>query len=135
MWRNLLARLFGRKAAGEFAQFAITFPLMAIITVGMLNLSFLGYVNQAATNAANAGARAGSVNQQSPAAAAYSTATRAAETAGLGWLMSVSATGGGFPGARIVVTVSWEVPNLIPFLVPGGNFQGETYSVFRQEGW
>lgn len=125
----------GRCGASGFAQAALVVPLMAILTVFMISFGGASFVANAATNAANHGARVGSVYQQGAAEAAYSAAMRSASSQGIGQY-SVLVAGGGRPGSTISVHVSWRFPNLLgPLVGMPAYFSGDATSVFRQEGW
>ncbi|MBI1793399.1 MAG: hypothetical protein HYR70_04320 [Chloroflexi bacterium] len=134
-------RLFRSNKGDEFAETAIAMPVIVLITIALLNLTMAGFASVNANNAANYGARVGSVNQQGPAGTAYEAALQSISYAKIGDY-SVSVTGGGFPGAQISVQVDWSVPNLMGGLLSfvGGNslgadLAGSAVSVFRQEGW
>ncbi len=131
--------LFGRRGDG-FAETAIVIPVVVLVTIGLMNLSVASFASVNASNAANYGARAGSVSQRGAAGTAYAAAFQSISNANVGDY-TVSVSGGGFPGALITVTVTWSVPNymgpLLSFL--GGNggmeFTGTATATFRQEGW
>ena len=122
------------------AEAAITLPLVVLLTFAMINLSLAWYAANAASNAANYGARVGSVAQTNPVGYSISAAQGQLGTTSIG-SYSVSGSGGGFRGAEITVTVDWLVPNYISSLIAymgGGspvNFNGTARSSFRQEGW
>jgi len=127
--------LQGRRAASGFAQAALVIPLMAILTVAMISFGGAAFVANNAANAANHGARVGSVYQQGAAEAAYSAALRSANAQSIGQY-AVTVAGGGRPGATISVRVDWRFPNLLgPLIGLGPFFSGNTMSTFRQEGW
>ena len=130
-----------RARGDEFAETAITMPLILLATIALMNLTMAGFASVNANNAANYGARIGSVYQQNIGAAAYNAALQSVSYAKVGDYI-VSVTGGGFPGAQINVTVSWDVPNLMGGLLSfvggesfGGDLRGTAVSTFRQEGW
>jgi hypothetical protein len=135
-----LRKLLFSRRADEFAQSAIALPVVVFITLAFLNLTMAGFASVNANNAANYGARVGSVTQSQPGHAAYSAAAQSISHANIGDY-SVSVSGGGFPGAQINVVVTWTVPNFlsgIAGLFGGGlnmDFTGTATSVFRQEGW
>jgi hypothetical protein len=138
--RKLLALLFSRKG-DEFAETAIAMPVILLVTIALMNLTMAGFASVNANNAANYGARVGSVQQQGPASAAYRAALRSISYARVGDY-TVSVSGGGFPGAQIQVQVDWNVPNLMGGLLSflggsniGAEIDGSAVSVFRQEGW
>ena len=125
----------------EFAETAIAMPVVVLITIALLNLTMAGFASVNANNAANYGARVGSVYQQNQASAAYNAAMQSVSYAKIG-AYTVSVSGGGFPGAQISVQTNWSVPNLMGGLLSffggsslGSDIKGSATSVFRQEGW
>jgi hypothetical protein len=110
------------------------------MSIAMVNLSMAWFVAISASNAANYGARVGSVSQSSPAGDAVSAAQSRLDAIHIG-SYSVAASGGGFRGAQIEVSVNWTVPNYVGGLLAflGGSsppiFHGTALSTFRQEGW
>jgi hypothetical protein len=139
MFARLLALLF-HKRGDEFAQTAIVMPILVFASIALMNLTMAGFASVNANNAANYGARVGSVHQQNPGSASYQAAMQSVSYAKIGEY-SVRVTGGGFPGAQIQVAVTWNVPNFLSSLASflGGSldqdFTGTSVSVFRQEGW
>jgi Flp pilus assembly protein TadG len=140
--KRLLRILLSRTGA-EFVETAIALPIILLITLGMVYGGLAAFASVNANNAANYGARIGSVNQRGQAAAAYNAAMQSVGNAKVG-NYSVVVTGGGFPGAQISVQVDWNVPSLLDPLVAlvgggsigdGGLIKGSAKSVFRQEGW
>jgi hypothetical protein len=124
----------------SMAEVAITLPVVILLTFALVNLALAGYASVAAANAANYGARVGSVVQQGAAGAAATAANQSLKSTMIG-KYAVGAGGGGTPGSQITVTVNWTVPNyfgsILRFL-GGGNvkeFKGQARSAFRQEGW
>jgi len=125
---------------GDFVQAALTLPVILLVTLGLVNMAMLGIAGINANNAANYGARRGSVAQQDATGIATSAAWEKINQAPVG-TYSVSVMGGGSRGERIAVLVSYEVPNFFGGL--GAFFGGETtpvfhkevVSYFRQEGW
>jgi Flp pilus assembly protein TadG len=131
----LKRRLLGKRGASGFAQAALVIPLMTILTVFMISFGGMSFTANVAANAANHGARVGSVYQRGAAEAAYGAALRSANSQGVGEF-SVQVSGGGRPGATITVVVNWRFPNLLGQMVGmGPYFSGAATSVFRQEGW
>lgn len=122
------------------AEAAITLPVVVLLTFAMVNLSMGWYAAVSASNAANYGARIGSVAQSNSIGYSIAAAQARLDVIGIG-SYSVTASGGGFRGAQVVVTVDWVVPNymgtLISYLGGGDqlNFAGTALSTFRQEGW
>ncbi len=136
-----LRRWFFARRGDEFAETAIVMPIILLVTIALLNLAMAGFASVNANNAANYGARVGSVHQQSVASFAYSAAEQSVSYAKIG-TYTVSVVGGGFPGAELSVTVTWDVPNLMGGLLSfvggsslGGDIKGSAVSTFRQEGW
>lgn len=135
-----MIRLLLSRRGDEFAETAIVMPVILLATMALINLSMAGFASINANNAANYGARIGSVHQQAPAGAAYSAAMQSASANGVGEY-SVSVSGGGFPGSQITVRVNWSVPNLMGGLLSlfgggaGNEIGGFATSAFRQEGW
>jgi hypothetical protein len=121
------------------AEAAVTLPVVMLATLALVNLAIAGFASVNAANAANYGARIGSVNQMNPAGAAVVASHQMLATAPVGQY-GVSAFGGGPPGSLLAVTVDWRVPNYFNGLlslfgagVP--DFSGRTVAYFRQEGW
>lgn len=128
---------------GVILEFALTFPLLLLLTVGLLQWGLLAYGTVAATNAARQGARMGSVALTNPSQVAYREALKAAREAfPLGTPRVKVLAPGGVPGTVLAVRVEYrDVPNfLAPLgaLFPGLNTEPFTLrgeAVFRQEGW
>ena len=122
------------------AEAAITLPVVVLLTFAMVNLSMAWYAAISASNAANYGARIGSVAQSNSIGYSIAATQTRLDAIGIG-SYSISARGGGFRGAQVVVSVDWVVPNymgtLISYLGGGDqlNFAGTALSTFRQEGW
>ena len=129
----------GRKGTA-MAEAAVTLPVVVLLTFAMVNLSMAWFAAVAASNAANYGARLGSVSQSDPIGAAVSAAQVRLDATGVG-TYAINGSGGGFRGAQINIVVDWAVPNyigsLITYLGGGGqmNFAGTALATFRQEGW
>jgi len=127
-----LLRFFRCRSANAMAETAVVLPVVLVLTFALVNFAIAGYASTAAANAANYGARVGSV----AAAAANASLSKI----GIGEY-SVSASGGGGRGAQVLVNVNWSVPNYIGSLLSllgGGSsveFKGSVQSTFRQEGW
>ena len=131
---------FFAKRGDQFAQTALVLPVIMLATMGLLDMTMAGFASVNANNAANYGARIGSVTQRGAAGAAYSGALTSIAHADVGdYIVNVS--GGGHPGAQIAVTVEWEVPNHMASISTlwGGTADsrlgGTSVSTFRQEGW
>jgi hypothetical protein len=138
MVKTRLSSMLNRRG-DEFAQSAIAFPVVVLLLFALFNLAEAGFASVNAANAANYGARIGSVQQHGSAGAAYSAARESISHAPIGDYQ-VTVSGGGFPGATIVVDVIWSVPNyMAPLLAffgsSSGDLGGSASSTFRQEGW
>jgi hypothetical protein len=122
------------------AEAAVTLPVVLLLTFAMANLAMAWYAAVAASNAANYGARMGSVSQTDPIGMAVTAAQGRLDTISVG-TYSISGSGGGYRGAQVNIVVDWAVPNFIGGLMTllgGGdqiNFEGTALSTFRQEGW
>jgi hypothetical protein len=117
---------------------AMTFPLMALVTLALVNLALAGFAFTTANHAAGYGARAGSVAQVDPAGRALEAAQQALRS-GVGDY-AVRVTADTYPGGVVRVEVDWSVPNLYGSLMPlfgarSGPLQGTAVSAFRKEGW
>ena len=128
------------KRGDAFAQTAIVLPVVMLATMGLFDMTMAGFASVNANNAANYGARIGSVTQRGAAGAAYNGALTSIAHAEVGDY-TVGVSGGGFPGAEISVDVGWEVPNHFASITTlwGGTgdsqLAGTSRSAFRQEGW
>jgi hypothetical protein len=139
MFKARLREMLNRRG-DEFAESAIAFPIVILLVMAMINLSLAGFASVNAANAANYGARVGSVYQQGSAGAAYSAAQESISRAPVG-SYQVAVSGGGFPGATLLVSVTWTVPNyMAPIMAffgssSAGKLGGTVSATFRQEGW
>jgi hypothetical protein len=129
-----------RDLRAELDEAALVLPVLLLISLGLVNLGILGFTAVNAGNAANFGARMGSVAQSDPAGVAVSSAYQMLSAVPVG-VYSVSVSGGGLPGDLLVVQVSYSVPNYFGGLAglfgvnTPGNFSSTASSYFRQEGW
>ncbi len=130
-----------RDKRGEMAEAAITTPVVILMMVALINLGLIVFVQQAAQNAANYGARVGSVAQDNPAGRAAAAANQAASQAMIGdYSVNVLAPGG-VAGSTLAIQVKYQVPNMFFGLgslfegIPNGPFTGSAQATFRQEGW
>lgn len=132
------SRRFSRGTS--MAEAAITLPVVVLLTFALVNLAMAGYAAVAASNAANYGARVGSVAQSDQINHAIAAAQTKINQTGIGDYL-IYATGGGARGSQIIVVVQWTVPNYIGGLMSwiGGveltTITGSAQSTFRQEGW
>jgi hypothetical protein len=136
---RLLRRIL-RDPRAELEEAALVLPLLLLVSLALVNMAMLGFAAVNAGNAANYGARMGSVAQSNPAGVAIDSAYQMLSAAPVG-TYSVSVAGGGLPGDVVAVRVRYTVPNYfgglaalfgIPF---PGEFTHTATSYFRQEGW
>jgi len=138
MVKKHLARMLNRRG-DEFAESAIAFPIVVLLLIALFNLALAAFAANNASNAANYGARIGSVQQHGATGAAYAAAMQSISHAPVGDYQ-IGVAGGGFPGATIRVDVTWNVPNYMAPLMSffggsPGDLSGSASSTFRQEGW
>jgi hypothetical protein len=94
-----------------------------------------------AENAANYGARRGSVAQSNAVGEAVSAAACAGNQAPIGEYTVQAVAPGGIAGSELGIRVTYRVPNLMVPLaglfpgLPRGDFTGDATAIFRQEGW
>ena len=136
-FRHLIPWLTDPRA--EMAEAAITLPVVMLIAIFMINATMAGFASVNAANAANYGARVGSVTQGGSAGAAIAGSRQTLANAAIGEYR-VSAGGGGVPGSTIVVVIEWSVPNYFSglagyFGASTDDFHGVAMATFRQEGW
>ena len=137
-WRK--KRINHSRRGSSMAEAAITLPAIVLISFAMVNLSMAWYAAVSASNAANYGARVGSVAQSNPISQAVAAAQSRLDTTSIG-TYTISASGGGYRGSQVNVSINWTVPNYITGLMTlmgGGtqsDFSGTVISTFRQEGW
>jgi hypothetical protein len=129
-----------RDLRAELDEAALVLPVLLLISLGLVNLAILGFAAVNAGNAANYGARMGSVAQSDPSGVAISSAYQMLAAAPVG-TYTVSVTGSGLPGSMMIVQVSYTVPNYFSGLAGffgvsiSGDFTSTVASYFRQEGW
>lgn len=133
-------RKFIRDRRGELDEAVFVIPVLLLVTFGLINFGILGYASVSASNAANYGARMGSVAQTNPNGVALSSANKMLSGTAVG-SYAVSVSGGGAPGSMIQVNVKYQVPNYFAGLTrlfgvgTPGTFGGTAMADFRQEGW
>ncbi len=124
----------------SLVEAAITFPVMLLILFGLITIGMIGFAAVNANNAANYGARMGSVSQSAQASVASNSALSMLSAATVG-TYSVGVSGGGSPGDLMIVQVTYSVPNYFQGLTAlfgvssPDKFTGDAFSYFRQEGW
>ncbi len=129
-----------RSCRAELDEAALALPVLLLVSLALVNLALLGVAAANAANAAEYGARLGSVALSNPAGAAYAAAQSKVNAVGVG-TYAVSVSGGGRPGARIEVAVAYRVPNWFGALArlfgvsTPAEFGGTARAYFRQEGW
>ncbi len=134
----MIRRLFSKRAELDEAAFAL--PVLLLVSLALVNLALLGFAAVNASNAAEYGARMGSVAQSAQASVAAQQASAKVSAVRVG-TYAVSVSGGGQPGSRIEVRVTYQVPNYFGALARlfgvnlPGQFQGTARAYFRQEGW
>lgn len=134
----MFRRLFSRRAELDEAAFAL--PVLLLVSIALINLAILGFAAVNASNAAEYGARMGSVALSDQTGVARSAAMSKVGAVQVG-VYTVSVSGGGSPGSRIEVAVTYRVPNFFSGLASlfgvgtPPQFQGTARAYFRQEGW
>ncbi|MEW6287374.1 MAG: hypothetical protein AB1509_14215 [Chloroflexota bacterium] len=134
----MIRRLFSRRAELDEAAFAL--PVLLLVSIALINLAILGFAAVNASNAAEYAARMGSVALSDQTGVARAAAMSKVSAVQVG-TYAVSVRGGGSPGSRIEVAVTYRVPNffsgLAGFFGVGTppQFQGTARAYFRQEGW
>ncbi len=134
----MIRRLFSKRAELDEAAFAL--PVLLLVSLALVNLALLGFAAVNAGNAAEYAARIGSVALSNPAGEAYSAALAKVNAVRVG-SYTVSVSGGGSPGSRIEVAVTYRLPNYFGGLArlfgvnTSSQFQGTARAYFRQEGW
>ena len=124
----------------ELDEAALLLPVLLLISLALVNKALLGFAAVNAGNAANYGARMGSVAQSDPSGVAVSSAYQMLSAAPVG-TYTVSVTGSGLPGDMMIVQVSYTVPNYFGGLAgffgvsTSADFTNIATSYFRQEGW
>lgn len=126
----------------EMLEAVITLPIALFILVAIINLGFAVYAKQAAQNAANYGARMGSVAQNCRSCAAYAAATEAIRRTAVHHASVQILAPGGVVGSVLRIRVTGDAPNMMgPLLslIGGPTFAGpipvSAEATFRAEGW
>ncbi len=137
--RKLLKKLVGDRR-GELDEAALVLPVLLLISLGLINMAILGFAAVNAGNAANYGARMGSVAQSNVGGVAAASANQMLSAAPVG-TYTVSVSGSGLPGDVMTVRVNYSVPNYFGGLAgffgvsSPASFTNTATSYFRQEGW
>ncbi len=123
-------------------EFALVAPLLILVTLALVNLAMLGMAGVSANDAANYGARVGSVAQSNAAGYARSAAlSKLSAAPGIGTYTVQVQTVGNSRGGLMRVAVTYTVPNYFHGVAAmlGANmdptFKKTAVSYFRREGW
>lgn len=133
-----MRKLLSSRAELDEAAFAI--PVLLLVSLALINLALVGFAAITAGNAANYGARMGSVAQSNAAGVALASAVSKLDGVMVGEY-SVSVQGDGQPGGLIAVVVTYRVPNYFGGLAAlfgvslPETWSGVSQAYFRQEGW
>ncbi len=125
----------------EVLEAVATIPVMLLILAAIVNLGMAIYAQQAAQNAANYGARMGSVAVACRSCAAYGAASESIGHSGVHNPGVQILAPGGVVGSTLRVRVTGEMPNLMGPLMAlfGGGLEGplkvSAEATFRAEGW
>jgi Flp pilus assembly protein TadG len=129
-----------REKGASMVEFVITAPVLILLTLSLVNLALAGVAGLNANNAANYGARVGSVAQENVANHAANAAWSKLSAAPIGtYQVSVASSGG--RGGRVQVNVQYRVPNYFSRLLgffgqsSSSSIEGLASSTFRREGW
>ena len=131
--------LRNRRAASLYVEGVITFPIVIILFLGVINAGEVIFAQSAVLDAARYGARMGSVAQlgQGAALAVASAQTTISKVTFLRNVKVSILAPGGVAGSIIKIRVTADVDNLLGKILPGTSdlwsVTGE--STFRQEGW
>ena len=131
---------FLRNCKSELDEAALALPVIMLVSLGLINLSLFGSAAVNAANAANFGARMGSVAQTNPMG--YASNATQQKLAALPVGEYTIATGGSTSAGGVMwVTVQYQVPNYFASLAGlfGVNtppqLSGTVTQYFRKEGW
>ena len=122
----------------ETLEAVLTLPVMLMLMLSIVNLGMLAYGKQAVEDAAEYGARMGSVAQSSAIAYASSSAQSSIQSKGIVQNAKVTIlAAGASAGSMLTVQVTGEIPNVIGAFIPGlpSPFKVTAQSSFRKEGW
>jgi Flp pilus assembly protein TadG len=129
-----------REKGASMVEFVITAPVLILLTLSLVNLALAGVAGLNANNAANYGARVGSVAQENVANHAANAAWSKLSAAPIG-TYQVSAASSGGRGGRVQVNVQYRIPNYFSGLLgffgqsSSSTIEGLASSTFRREGW
>jgi hypothetical protein len=123
------------------AEAAIAMPIVVLVLLFAINASTAGYCAMSAANAANYGARIGSVSQKNPEQWARNAAWSSIRQSNAPGVFAVDAKVEEFPGGVVIVSVSWAYPSIMEGLCSlfsndcPDRFYGTVTSSWKKEGW
>lgn len=126
---------------GDFAQFAFVVPILVLTSLGLINLALFGLAGVNANNAANYGARMGSVAQENPMAYASNAASSKLSATSFGKYKVFASVVGSGRGSLIRLAVTYSVDNYFSGLTgifgaqSDPKFEKTVIAYFRHEGW
>ena len=139
MFRHNLSR---RDRGQALTEAALILPVVLLAVLGLVNLGQAAFVANTAKNAAQYGARMGSVAQANVVGVAVNAAHQQVAGAPGGGAYAVTVIApGGERGTTLALRVHWSVPNYIQGLLgllgtgAPAHWEGEADAYFRQEGW
>ncbi len=131
---------FWRQREGDMVEAALTMPLMVLLALVLVNFALVGQARNAAQNAADVGARMGSVAFTGARQQAQNSAEAALQHCLCdARVVSVAATD--TPGGEVQVVVEWTVLNYVQPLMQlfgsqmSDRFRGTATATYRKEGW
>lgn len=133
-------RRFLRDCKAELDEAALSLPIILLVSLGLINMTLFGSAAVNAANAANFGARMGSVAQSNPMGYAVSAAQQKLSALPIGEY-SISTGGNASVGGVMWVTVQYSVPNYFQSLAglfgvsTPDDLSGSVTQYFRKEGW
>ena len=110
---------FTRREGSNLVEFALTLPLLALLLFAIIQYGFLFAAHITLRNAASVGARAAviSTNNNSPALLAKAACGPMLDSTKANAVLGQTNVAG---AQAWTMTVSYDVPLIIPFVVPGG---------------
>ena len=132
---------FLRDRRADFAQFAFVAPILVMLSLGLVNLALFGLAGVNANNAANYGARQGSVAQENALSRAVQAAEARLAATSFGDYQVRAASVGAGRGSLIRLEVTYSVENYFDGLPEifgcqsPPRFEKTVVAYFRQEGW
>lgn len=133
-------RAFWRSCKAELDEAALALPVILLVSLGLINLTLFGTAAVNAANAANYGARMGSMAQANPLGYAVSAANQKLGALPVGEY-AISTGGSTVAGGVMWVRVEYRVPNYFRDLAgifgvsAPSTLSGQVTQYFRREGW